>query len=59
MDFPIPANDDALKSIDLITGVIAAAIIEGEKEREIAEATQKVEKEKRAMDEGDSEDAEG
>lgn len=59
VDFPIPANDDALKSIDLITGVIAAAIIEGEKERGIAEATQKVEQEKRAMDEEETEDAEG
>lgn len=57
VDFPIPANDDALKSIDLITGVIAAAIVEGEKEREIAEATQKVEKEKRAQDEAETEDA--
>lgn len=48
VDFPIPANDDALKSIDLITGVIAAAVTEGEKEREIADA--KAEKEKRTQD---------
>jgi small subunit ribosomal protein S2 len=50
VDFPIPANDDALKSIDLITGVIAGAVTEGKKEREIAEAAQKAEKEKRAQD---------
>ncbi len=50
VDFPIPANDDALKSIDLITGVIAAAVTEGEKEREIADATAKAEKEKRTRD---------
>ncbi len=50
VDFPIPANDDALKSIDLITGVIASAVAEGEKEREIAEAASKAEKEKRAQD---------
>ena len=50
VDFPIPANDDALKSIDLITGVIAAAVTEGEKERVIADATAKAEKEKRTQD---------
>ncbi|MBK6291853.1 MAG: 30S ribosomal protein S2 [Candidatus Kapabacteria bacterium] len=32
-DFPIPANDDSIKSVDLITKVIADAIAEG---REIA-----------------------
>lgn len=30
VDFPIPANDDALKSIQLITKVIADAVIDGE-----------------------------
>jgi len=54
VDFPIPANDDALKSIDLITGVIAGAVTEGKKEREIAEAAQKAEKEKRAQDTKDT-----
>ncbi len=33
IDFPIPANDDATKSIALITGVIVQAIIEGLEER--------------------------
>jgi small subunit ribosomal protein S2 len=30
VDFPIPANDDALKSIQLITKVIADAVIDGD-----------------------------
>ena len=46
VDFPIPANDDALKSIELITSVIAGAVIEGQKDREIQEAAIKAEKEK-------------
>lgn len=50
VDYPIPANDDALKSIDLITGVIARAYSEGIKARDIEEATKKIEKEKRKMD---------
>ncbi len=33
IDFPIPANDDATKSIALITGVIIQAIVEGLEER--------------------------
>ncbi len=33
IDFPIPANDDATKSISLITGIIIQAIIEGLEER--------------------------
>ena len=33
IDFPIPANDDATKSIALITGVIIQAITEGLEER--------------------------
>ena len=33
IDFPIPANDDATKSIALITGAIVQAIIEGLEER--------------------------
>ncbi len=31
VDFPIPANDDSVKTIDLITTVIADAVIEGTK----------------------------
>lgn len=38
VDFPIPANDDAVKSIDLITKMMAGAIIEGRNEWEAARA---------------------
>ncbi|WP_022836367.1 30S ribosomal protein S2 [Salisaeta longa] len=34
IDYPIPANDDALSSIELVTSTIAAAIQEGQKERQ-------------------------
>jgi small subunit ribosomal protein S2 len=33
IDFPIPANDDATKSISLVTGIIIQAIVEGLDER--------------------------
>jgi small subunit ribosomal protein S2 len=33
IDFPIPANDDATKSISLVTGIIIQAVIEGLEER--------------------------
>ena len=29
IDYPIPANDDAIRAIKLITGKIASAVIEG------------------------------
>jgi len=35
VDWPIPANDDAIKSIDLITGKIAEAIKKGQKHKNI------------------------
>ncbi|RYF21868.1 MAG: 30S ribosomal protein S2, partial [Flavobacteriales bacterium] len=43
IDFPIPANDDATKSISLITDVIIKAIEEGldERKREKDEETEK------------------
>lgn len=50
VDFPIPANDDALRSIDLITGVIAQAILENAKGVEIARENQAAEAEKREVD---------
>ncbi|MEQ9105180.1 MAG: 30S ribosomal protein S2 [Rhodothermales bacterium] len=50
VDYPIPANDDAVKSIDLITSVISQAIQEGDKERSMAEAEAKMEKEKKAAE---------
>ncbi len=50
IDYPIPANDDAVGSIELITSVIANAIIEGAKQREREEASRKAEREKRAAE---------
>lgn len=43
IDFPIPANDDATKSISLITGIIIQAIQEGldERKREKEEDAEK------------------
>jgi small subunit ribosomal protein S2 len=49
VDFAIPANDDATKSIAIITNFITAAIIEGLQERET---------EKDKMDESDDENNE-
>jgi small subunit ribosomal protein S2 len=47
VNYPIPANDDALKSIELITTVISNALIEGSREREMTEASNRAEKERR------------
>lgn len=46
IDFPIPANDDAIKSIQQITHLIADAVIEG---RERAKASLE------GMDQGEQE----
>lgn len=51
IDFPIPANDDASKSIALIIDYVAAAVEEGLSERKMEkekEAAEKEEKEKKA-----------
>ena len=40
IDFVIPANDDAAKSIDLILGVVCNAISEGLEERKVEKADQ-------------------
>ncbi len=50
VDYPIPANDDAQRSIDLIASVIARAVEEGAKERDIQESAAKAEAESRAAD---------
>ncbi|MDQ7039617.1 MAG: 30S ribosomal protein S2 [Rhodothermus sp.] len=50
IDYPIPANDDAVRSIELITSVIANAVIEGVKQREQEEAARKAEREKRTAE---------
>jgi small subunit ribosomal protein S2 len=50
VDYPIPSNDDALKSIQLITSVISSAIAEGSKSRDIQESTGQAEQEKRELE---------
>jgi small subunit ribosomal protein S2 len=50
VDFPIPANDDALKSIELITSVIAQAITEGGQGRDVQEAESSAEQERREQE---------
>ena len=35
--YPIPANDDAIRSVKLISSVIANAIIEGNQGKEVQE----------------------
>lgn len=47
VNFPIPSNDDALKSIELIASVISSAIQEGSKQRDIQLAADAEEKKKR------------
>lgn len=54
VDFAIPANDDALRSIQLVTEVISQAINEGRKQREIENASRKAEKQKREQDKKDA-----
>ncbi|MEO0076971.1 MAG: 30S ribosomal protein S2, partial [candidate division WOR-3 bacterium] len=40
IDYPIPSNDDALRSIKLITGIIANAVLEGRKGFETEEVAE-------------------
>ena len=56
IDYPIPANDDAFKSINVIVSAIGEAIIEGLEERKKAKEEQKLqekEDDKIALDEDD------
>lgn len=39
IDYPIPANDDAIRSIELVTNIIADAVIEGRKKVATPSAT--------------------
>ncbi len=50
VDFPIPANDDAIRSVDLIAGVISAAIQAGTTQQEIARESRQAGEEKRKAD---------
>ncbi|NJL12575.1 MAG: 30S ribosomal protein S2 [Microscillaceae bacterium] len=61
VDFPIPANDDAFKSIYLITKAVADAIEEGMSERKREKDDQKLQEEedaKRALDMGEESEEE-
>jgi len=40
IDYPIPANDDAVRAIKLMTSKIADAVLEGKQARELAEAAE-------------------
>ncbi|HEX9658756.1 MAG TPA: 30S ribosomal protein S2 [Rhodothermales bacterium] len=53
VDFPIPANDDALRSIRLITRVVADAVVEGLKAGEISQDEAAAEKEKLEQEENE------
>lgn len=46
VDYPIPANDDALRSIELITSVISSAVSDGRRAREVQEASDAAQKNK-------------
>lgn len=50
VDFPIPANDDSVKTIDLITSVISDAVIEGSKIAKIHAAENSSENERLAKE---------
>ncbi|HNV82573.1 MAG TPA: 30S ribosomal protein S2 [Tenuifilaceae bacterium] len=52
IDFVIPANDDAVKSIDLIVGIMTKAIQEGIEERKLEKDKEPVDKD----EEGDNEE---
>jgi len=45
IDFPIPGNDDAIRSIKLITGLVADSVMEGKRAFAAGEAKAKKEKE--------------
>lgn len=42
IDYPIPANDDAVRAVKLVTSKIADAVLEGKRARELAEAAEEM-----------------
>lgn len=44
IDYPIPANDDALRSIKLITELVTEGIMEGKKQFDVSDFSKKVKK---------------
>jgi small subunit ribosomal protein S2 len=57
VDFPIPANDDSIKTIEIITSVMADAVIEGSEVAKIRQA--EIGAEGHHDKDGDSEDEDG
>ncbi len=57
VDFPIPANDDASKSIDLIVSYLAEAIEEGLSERKLEKEKETSAKDKKVKDAKDAKEA--
>lgn len=57
VDYPIPANDDALRSIDLIVSTIANSIKEAQKQKDIATESASALQETLTADLGETEDA--
>ena len=55
VDFPIPSNDDASKSIDVILSYVFGAIEEGLNEREKELKAQKIQSEKKEKEAVDNE----
>jgi small subunit ribosomal protein S2 len=51
IDYPIPGNDDAIKSIKLITGMIAESVLDGKKRFEQVKAVMKEMEDKEAAEE--------
>ena len=51
VDFPIPANDDAMRSVSLFTRIIADAVIEGAQTAKVEKDAAKAEAESRLADE--------
>ena len=51
VDFPIPANDDAMRSVSLFTGIIADSIAEGAQAAKMKKDADKAEAESRLADE--------
>ena len=50
IDYPIPANDDAIESIKLITNIIETAITEGKKKFEDEQQSKAKKEEKEAKE---------
>jgi small subunit ribosomal protein S2 len=55
MDYPIPANDDAIRAVRLLCSKIADAVIEGRRELEAQQKDQEIPEEGMTLPEGETE----